>query len=140
MSVDPTHIEQYNGKFVELYLLDVKYEGTIEMASSVGIAFRPKGKRDVMLVQPKDVARIDIVPEKPKPLVARTLKPLEESSARRHLFHLHNFERGDLADVTDEEALDLHEDIDHTNLGHKHKDPDLDESDEDEESEDDDNE
>lgn len=124
MTVDPTTLEQFDGKQVIIHLIEEdgtrEVEGKIEAASEQGVAFKEKGKRDVDLVLPAQIYEIALAPTKPKNLSQKKLKPVADSSARQHLLDRHGYDRSVVNGMTDEQAFAEHEDIDHADLGHKH--------------------
>ena len=131
MSVDPSTLEQFSGKQVILHLIDEdgsvkELTGKVEDASEVGMAFKEKGKRDVDLVLPNQIEEIALAPEKPKTLAQKKLKPVTETAARQHLLDRHGYERSVVNGMSDDSAFAEHEDIDHSDLGHRHVEPDLD--------------
>lgn len=141
MTVDASTLENFSGKQVILHLIkeDGSVEeltGKVEDASEVGMAFKEKGKRDVDLVLPHQIEEIALAPEKPKTLSQKKLKPVTESTVRQHLLDRHGYERSVVNEMSDAQAFGEHNDIDHTDLGHRHVEPEAegengDESDED---------
>lgn len=129
MSVDPSTLEQYDGKQVIIHLIQEdgsvkEFEGKVEAASAEGMAFKEKGRRDVELVLPGQIEEISAAPVKPKSLTQKKLKPVAETSVRQHLLDRHGYDRPTVNQMSDEQAFAEHEDIDHSDLGHKHEDED----------------
>lgn len=125
MSITASDLESYNCKQVVLILKNEdgsasEVEGKIEAASSVGIAFKEKGKREVALILPEAIEEIQPVPEKPKKLVQKKLKEVTSSTVRQHLLDRHGYARSVVNDMSDESAFSNHAGIDHSDLGHKH--------------------
>lgn len=126
MSVDPGTLAEFSGKQVILHLIQddnsiVELEGKVEDASEVGMAFKEKGKRDVDLVLPEKIEEIALAPEKPKKIVQKKLKPVTETNVRQHLVDRHGMPRSQANEMADDDALKLHDGIDHADLGHKHE-------------------
>lgn len=126
MTVDPQTLEQYDGKQVLIHLIQEdgsvkETEGKVEAASAEGMAFKEKGKRDVDLVLPSQIEEISEAPSKPKTLSQKKLKPVTTTSARQHLLDRHGYERSVMNGVSDDQAYAEHEDIDHSDLGHRHE-------------------
>lgn len=125
MSVDLNTLDQYDGKQVILTLAAsngdaIEREGKIEAGSIAGIAFKEKGKRDVELIEPDEIVEIAEAPEKPKKLLIKKLKAASVNNARAHLADRHGWSRSELNNMTDDEAFNLHDELDHDDLGHKH--------------------
>lgn len=124
MTVDPKTLEKFAGKQVLLTLRTAdgadEKEGKVEDASEVGMAFKEKGKRDVELVMPDEIEEIALAPSKPKTLAQKKLKEPNENTVRQHLLDRHGYERSVVNKMSDEKAWSEHEDIDHTDLGHRH--------------------
>jgi hypothetical protein len=95
-------------------------EGKVDAASEAGMAFKEKGKRDVILVMPDEIIEIALAPSKPKSLAQKKLKPVTESTVRQHLLDRHGYLRTEVNKMEDDEAFETHEAIDHADLGHKH--------------------
>ena len=125
MSVDANTLEKFSGKNV---ILTVKAEdgtakeipGKVEGASVVGLAFKEKGKRDVALVEPKDIEDLVEVPAESKKVTQKKLKPVDVEKVRQHLADRHGYNRKDLNAMSDADAAEFHDKLDHTDLGHKH--------------------
>lgn len=125
MAVDPSTLEEFDGKQVLLHVIAdgelVEREGKVEAASEQGMAFKEKGKRDVELIEPDQIEEIALAPTKPKTLSQKKLKEVELTTARQHLLDRHGYERSVVNKMTDEQAFADHNDIDHKDLGHKHE-------------------
>jgi hypothetical protein len=103
-------------------------EGIVEAASLAGIAFRQKGKSQLQLLEVGDVIRHEIVPEKPKVLKQRVLKPVELTKVRQHLADAHGINLNWLNSVSNEDAAEYHNSLNHNDpetgpLGHRHEEP-----------------
>lgn len=126
MSVDASTLQNYSGKQVILTLvLDggdaTEHEGKVEAASEFGMAFKEKGKRESILVEPSQIEEISVAPSKPKTLSQKKLKEVTENTVRQHLLDRHGYERSVVNEMSDEQAAAEHEDIDHSDLGHRHE-------------------
>lgn len=125
MTVNAKDLEQYSGKNVILTVIGddgnaKELPGKVEGASEVGLAFKEKGKRDVILVEPHQIEDIAEAPTEAKKVTQKKLKPVEEKSVRQHLADRHGYKRSDLNGMSDAEAAKFHDELDHTDLGHKH--------------------
>jgi hypothetical protein len=134
MAVDPSTLEEFDGKQVLLHVVVdgelVEREGKVEAASEQGMAFKEKGKRDVELIEPDQIEEIALAPTKPKTLSQKKLKEVELTTARQHLLDRHGYERSVVNKMTDEQAFADHNDIDHKDLGHRHESEDDEDGDE----------
>lgn len=95
-------------------------EGKIEAASSAGVAFKEKGSSDLTLLTVAQIEELAYAPEKPKPVSQKKLKPIEAGSFRQHLADRHGISRKWCTEASDEQAKEYHDQIDHSDLGHKH--------------------
>lgn len=125
MSIDPNKLEQFSGKQVILTLkaadgTATEVHGKVEGGSAVGLAFKEKGKREVSLVEPDDIEDIAEAPTEAKKVTQKKLKPVAEAQVRQHLADRHGYSRKDLNAMSDGDAFKFHEELDHTDLGHKH--------------------
>lgn len=125
MSVDPNTLAQYDGKDVVLHLIQedgsvAEFEGKVQGASEFGMAFKEKGKRDSVLVEPKEIEEIAVAATKPKNLSQKKLKPIAAGSIRQHLLDRHGFSRSLVNKMDDDAAVKAHDGIDHADLGHRH--------------------
>jgi hypothetical protein len=125
MAVDPTTLEEFDGKQVLIHVIQAdgsvkEFEGKVEAASAAGVAFKEKGKRDVDLIEPDTIEEIAVAPTKPKNLPQKKLKDATVANARQHLLDRHGYDRSVVNGMTDEQAFDEHDDIDHEDLGHRH--------------------
>ena len=125
MTVDASTLESFEGKNVILHLIKSdgtveELTGTVESANEHGMAFKPKGKRDFVLVEPKDIEEITEAPQALKSIPQKKLKPIADGSVRQHLLDRHGYQRSVVNGMTDEQAVKLHDEIDHKDLGHRH--------------------
>ena len=132
MTVATQDLASYEGKSIILTVANDdgsarEVTGKVEAASEAGMAFREKGKRDVELVMPNEIVEIALAPEKPKKINQKKLKPISDERMRQHLADRHGFTLEEVNGMTDSEAVELHDNIDHSNLGHRHEGPDEDE-------------
>jgi hypothetical protein len=124
--VDPNILANFQDKSVILTVVGpdgdaVQVTGKVEGASAVGLAFKEKGKREVKLVEPKNIEEIVEAPTEAKKVTQKKLKPLEKpEQARQHLADRHGYNRSDLNKMSDADAFKFHNDLDHSDLGHKH--------------------
>lgn len=126
MTVDATKLESYTDKSVVLQRIQedgelIELEGKVEAASEQGMAFKEKGKRDVILILPAEIEEIEEAPETPKRIAQKTLKLVKVTNVRQHLVDRHGMLRSDANSMTDEAAMEYHDEIDHSDLGHKHE-------------------
>jgi len=124
MSVDPNTLEEFSDKSVILHLKTdegiEELEGKVEAASVEGMAFKEKGKRDLRLVEADEIEEIALAPETPKKITQKKLKEPTLTGVRQHLVDRHGMPRSEANSMNDEKAWDLHDQIDHKDLGHRH--------------------
>lgn len=123
---------QYNGQKVVLTLVPEgestepgKLEGKVEVGNALGVLFKIKGKAQPELVEASRITGVEAAPEKPKELKAKTLKPVELGGVRAHLLERHGVSLDWANSVTEEQAKEYHDGLDHEalKLGHVHKAP-----------------
>lgn len=100
----------------------VTKEGTVQAASAIGMIFKEKGKADVDIVEPDSIVSIEEVPEKEPNVTVKKLKPVT-SNFRQHLGDRHGYLPADLNKMTEAQAKEIHDGIDHGPLAHKHETP-----------------
>jgi len=125
MPVDPKTLSQYHKKDVILVALDDEgnaheYEGYCQGASAAGLAFKEKGKRDTVLVEPSKIEDIREAPSKPRKMIQKKMKPITEGNVRQHLVDRHGLSLKEGNELTEEEAAKAHSALDHSGLGHRH--------------------
>lgn len=131
MAVNATELEGYLNKKVVLHTIDaesgelVEREGKIDAASPHGIAFKEKGKASVDLYEVDQIEEIAPLVEGPKKIRQKKLKPVEAGSVRQHLVDRHGMPLDRANDIDEAQAVELHDRIDHTNLGHRHEAPEV---------------
>lgn len=125
MSVDPATLADFTKKKVILVAKGTdgqahEFEGTVSGASPAGLAFKQKGKRDVSLVEPDDIEDIRLVPDRPKKMVQKKIDLIKEGNVRQHLVDRHGYTLEEGNELTEEQAIAVHDTIDHKGLGHRH--------------------
>jgi hypothetical protein len=125
MTVAVDELERFVNKNVILHVKQEdnslrEVEGKVEAASAAGMAFKEKGKSKLDLVMPEQIEEITLAPTKPKSVLQKKLKPIEEAQARQHLVDRHGVPLSWAKENTDQDAFAYHESLDHSNLGHKH--------------------
>src|SRR5690349_5132091 len=93
MPVSPNELPNFNGKTVEIVIdrdgTQEQLVGKVELANEVGVAFKPKGKRDVDFIEPPHIVSISEIAEPSGDLRQKKLPPLDASKARTHLVDRH---------------------------------------------------
>ena len=104
-----------------------KVEGVVQAASAIGVAYKKKGKSALDMLEADRIQDLEILPDKPKVIKAKKLKTVAADSVRQHLADRHGINIDWLNSVSNEEAEEYHNGIDHrkegTVLGHYHEDP-----------------
>lgn len=126
MSVDPKTLTDFKGKKVILHKKQddgtiEELEGKVEEASPIGVAFKTKGKSGLDLLSPDQIEELSLAPTSPKKLRQKKLGLATADTVRSHLVDRHGMPLSKANEATDEQALDLHSRIDHSDLGHKHE-------------------
>lgn len=100
----------------------VEIEGTVQVGNSDGVLIKPKGKATFDLIEARSIEDIRLAPEKDKSFKASKLKLVTIGTARRHLLERHGVTLAWANSVTEEQALDYHNSLDHVelDLGHVH--------------------
>lgn len=122
--------EKYTGrKVVVVHKVDgqtdlQESEGLAEVANEGGILFKPKGKTQMILIEASNIEEVNFIEDKPRKLDRKVLKVVQFGQARNHLLERHAYRLADVNDMSEQDAFDLHGDIDHeaADLGHLHKD------------------
>ena len=106
--------------------LAVEIEGSLEAANDLGVMLKPKGQVKADIIDASEVEEIRLAPEKAKALKAKVLKIIELGQAKSHLLERHGLTLKEVNGLTEEDAFEFHESIDHEakDLGHVHKDKD----------------
>lgn len=126
MSVTAEELSEYVNKRVILHVIQndgstQEIEGKVEAASEAGMAFKEKGKSSLELYMPGQIAEIQRAPEKPKQVIRKRVNPVQLGQARQHLVDRHGVPISWAKDNTEEAAFEYHEQLDHSDLGHKHE-------------------
>jgi len=119
-------IGQYKGDFVEIELASHAGEAKeyrVEEANLGMVILREKGKSSPFLAKEEDIISFTPpAPKPPAPLKAKRIKPIESENVKRHLVDMHAYRVADINGISEEEAVRLHDSIDHQelDLGHFH--------------------
>lgn len=99
-----------------------EFEGTVQAVAGDTLMVKPKGKTTPRLVEVSNIESIDFAPEKAKNLTRKKLKPVGFGQARNHLLERHGFTLAQVNDMTEKQAFEHHEKVDHVaaDLGHVH--------------------
>lgn len=121
---------EYADKHVNVTYLDEgenkTITGLVTKANAMAILVRPRGKQFV-LVDAESIASITEIdsPVKVPRIKVRSMEKILTDQVRQHLADRHGLSLGLIPDGADE-AEKLHDQIDHSKLGHHHR-PDVDE-------------
>lgn len=96
-------------------------EGTVTAGSDVGIVFRPKGLVRQELIEIKNIRLIEEIIAGPKPLRPRTTGRVNKGKHREHLVDRHGYKISEISHLSEDQAREFHDGIDHSDLGHRHK-------------------
>lgn len=98
-------------------------EGRVEMGSPVGIMFKEKGKSNVLLIESGQIEELNELAPKEPNVSVKTLQPIPLGRVRQHLADRHGYKRSDVNALTEQQAANLHDSLDHSELAHKHEVP-----------------
>lgn len=98
----------------------IEVEGKAEAANALGILLKPKGRTQVELIEAAKIESVEFAPEAPKKIAVKTIAVVDYGKARQHLADRHGQNLDTVNALTEEEALDQHNALDHTGLGHVH--------------------
>lgn len=102
---------------------EVTKEGRVDTASAAGLLFKEKGKADLHIITPEAIVGIEVAPTKDPKVTVKKLQPIPLGRVRQHLADRHGYRPADLNAMSEQQAFDLHEQLDHTELAHKHEVP-----------------
>jgi len=133
MTVATEQMEQYEGQKVIVTVLpnaekeeteNQTYEGKAEVANGTGMLLKAKGRSGLHLLALDQIVNVEFAPEKPKKIAVKTVKKVKFGNVRQHLADRHGYTVADLDEVTEENALDAHTNLDHAaeGLAHVHGD------------------
>lgn len=123
-------LTQYSGKKI---LVTRKIEGKVdaeevegkaEVANATGILLKPKGQIKLEIISIEDIIEVKFVQVEQKPLSRKVLKVIEFGQAQVHLLDRHGLTLTAVNKMTEKEAFEGHQSIDHeaADLGHTHGD------------------
>jgi hypothetical protein len=100
----------------------VEIEGTVQAGNELGLLIKPKGQVSFKLIDRAEIEDISLVADKSSELKRSKLKPVKVGQARRHLLERHGYKLTDVNGMTEEQAMEFHDSLDHEalDLGHVH--------------------
>lgn len=119
-------LSEFKGKFIDIELADhagETKEYKVEESANGLVLLRQKGKSASALKKLEDVISFTPpAPKPPAPIKARRVNPVEPDAVKRHLVDSHGYGCNQINPISDEQAVELHEGIDHKglDLGHFH--------------------
>lgn len=120
-------IEYTDYKDKKVVLERVTDDGVVEVEGTVlgampgkGISFREKGKTNVELILDHEIEGISTAEGSEAKVKARRLDFIALDKIKRHLVDRHGVTLTQVNSMTAEEAFQVHEDYDHSDLGHFH--------------------
>lgn len=124
MSDTAQNLPQYDGKKVTLKLSDEAeaFQATVEAATPLAVIFKRKGKSQVEFKDAALVESIELIDEAEPVVKARRQDFVSLDNIKRHLVDRHGYAVADVNAMKAIDALNFHDTIDHTPLGHFHAD------------------
>lgn len=121
-------LAEYAGKQVTIVrnLADsneaVEVEGKVQVGNQLGLLIKPKGKVQFDLIPIDEIEEVSLAKEGNKALKRSKLQPVKVGQARRHLLERHGYTLAWVNSVTEEQAAEHHDEINHeeADLGHIH--------------------
>ena len=102
----------------------VEVEGTVQTGNELGLLVKPKGQVSFKIFHRDSIEpdSITLVEDKSTKLKRSKLQPVKIGQARRHLLERHGFTLSYVNGLTEEQAMKVHDEIDHEmeDLGHVH--------------------
>lgn len=119
----------FNGKMVDLKMRvegneePVEVTGRVVAGNELGIAFKAKSQRVQDIIDANDIIEItEAVSARLRLVSQKKLREVTPPNIKRHLADYHGWVRSQLNEMSETEAIRLHDEIDHTDLGHCHSD------------------
>ena len=104
-----------------LTLIDVSGKITGTNPKGQVFLFKPRSQRTTHMLQAGHVEKLELAGSATlRPIGQKSLRPLSVQNARRHLVDFHGWARSAVNEMSEELALQKHEEIDHSDLGHNH--------------------
>lgn len=116
-----TDYESLSGKRVNLTTEGEVLEGRVEAGSPIGVVFKKKGSSRADLVLAEDIEAIEEIKAASNKLRQSSLARVAEGRMRRHLVDRHGYRIVDIEPLAEFQAVEMHDQIDHSELGHKHR-------------------
>jgi hypothetical protein len=100
----------------------VEVEGTVQAGNQLGILIKPKGKVSFDLIPIGEIEEIVLAAEGAKKFKRSKLQLVKVGQARRHLLERHGVQLTWVNTVTEEQAHEYHQSLNHEDLdlGHIH--------------------
>lgn len=100
----------------------VEWEGTVQAGNTLGLLLKPKGQVQFKLINRETIEDIRLVQDKSATIKRSKLQPVKIGQARRHLLERHAATLTAVNSMTEEQAQEVHDGIDHevADLGHVH--------------------
>jgi len=98
-------------------------EGRVEIGSEIGLMFKEKGKSNVTIVEADSIVSVEELAPKEPNVSTKTLQPIPLGRVRQHLADRHGWTKADANALTEAQAAEQHDALDHGVLAHKHEEP-----------------
>lgn len=127
MSVDPKKMSKYHGEKITVVYVPpgadeaVEQEGVAQVSNEIGVLFKQRGKTMAVFIEIDKIEDIFLLPDRPKPIKIKVLKDVSLEAARQHLVDRHGIPVKRIEELDDVDAMEGHDCMDHSILGHIHK-------------------
>lgn len=102
-------------------LIDISGRITVVNPNGEVFLFKPRSQRTTHMLETVDVQTVELAGSATlRPVGQKSLRRLSAQTARRHLADFHAWPLSQLNGMSDELALQRHEELDHEDLGHNH--------------------
>lgn len=128
MSVTLEELQPFVGKPVIVHVIQddnslKETPGEIIMATVAGIPFKTKGgKGGVGLLTLDRIEEVTLAPVKDRPVIQKKIDLIEPGKMRQHLLDRHGVEFDWAKNANEAQAVEWHNSLDHSKLGHTHVD------------------
>jgi hypothetical protein len=100
--------------------INAMIEGRLDAVATVAVMLKPRGRQAADIIPLDEIVSVEAVAGAARKVQQKLLKPVDIDSARAHLADRHGLTLTEVNALPPQGALELHEKMDHTDLGHRH--------------------